>query len=172
MLQSENLNLRAVEPSDIDFMWRVESDRSQWLDNGNTAPYSQSQIVDYVMNYKADPMREGELRLIIEHDGETIGIADLYNLNVVSRTGWIGIYLNPESRGYGHARKTLALLSDYAFNILHMRCLGAKIAEPNKACISLFESGGFEHVGSLKKWLLADEAVDVLIYQLNNPKEA
>ncbi len=86
-LENEIIKLRPVEPEDAETMWIVESDSEQWMQNGMSAPLSRQNLTDYALSYDADPVRAGQLRLIIESKPEKgiIGIADLYDISVQHR---------------------------------------------------------------------------------------
>lgn len=166
-LNSDVLRLRAVEPSDADLMWQIETDSRQWLDNGILAPYSLKKLRDYAENYDADPIRAGQIRFVVELvDGRRpVGLADLYDISSTNRTAFIGIYIIDDCRGKGLSREALSLLEDYARQLLNLRMLGAKVAEGNTSSAALFSHTGYESVGILPDWLLSGRKTrDVTIY--------
>ena len=65
MLHSQRLHLRALEPSDADFMYEVENDAQAWRYSDTIAPLSRKILRDYALTYDADPFTAGQLRLII-----------------------------------------------------------------------------------------------------------
>lgn len=101
-LEDNILRLRAVEPDDADMMWEVESDSGQWIENGMSAPYSRKNLKDYAETYDADPIRAGQLRLVIERKmnggNETVGLIDLYDISSLWRTAYVGIYILEKNR--------------------------------------------------------------------------
>lgn len=168
LLRNGNLHLRAVEPEDALTMWEVESDSSQWIANSMAAPLSFRNLQEYAMNYDADPFRAGQLRLILcrtadESDSllpksaTTIGIVDLYEISPLHRHAFIGIYIIPEFRQKGYAGKAIALIIDYARNLLGLNVLGAKTAESNHASQRLFTKYGFTPCGEFPQWLQAGQ---------------
>ena len=128
-LENEIIKLRPVEPEDAETMWIVESDSEQWMQNGMSAPLSRQNLTDYALSYDADPVRAGQLRLIIE-----------------SRT------IFPHVRRSGLALASLDLLERYAFNLLNIRHLVAKVMEDNAASSNLFEKAGYVYRGELPEW--------------------
>ena len=44
-------------------------------------------------------------------------------------------------------------MEEYAYILLGLRILGAKIASSNTPSIRLFEQSGYTHSGTLKDWL-------------------
>ena len=155
-LEDEFIRLRPVEPDDGDFMWNVESDSTQWVQNSLVAPFSRENLRAYALNYEADPFLAEQLRLIITDRGENrIGIVDLYNLSSQHRTSMVGIYILPAYRKQSLAGKALALLEQYARHILNLRQLGAKIVDGNEISMNLFLKAGYVWSGTLKNWILS-----------------
>lgn len=177
-LKNRDVQLRPVEYSDIDVILRAENDSEQWLMNGMSAPFSRRVIEDYVSSYRADPFGEGQLRLVSEiTDSNTkeklvVGIVDLYDIDAVSGTAWVGIYVLPEFRGEGIAFISLQLLERYAGELLNLRILGAKVAEGNDVSLKLFTSSGYKIAGKLPAWLRSGAKVyDVSLFTKSlNPK--
>ena len=110
-LSDDNLTLRPVEPADAEFMWCVESDSLQWVQNSLVAPFSRENILQYACNYEADPYLAEQLRLIIvDKSDKRIGIADLYELSPQHHTSMVGIYILPEFR---NADSFIRLIHNY-----------------------------------------------------------
>lgn len=155
MLHSNRLHLRALEPSDADFMYEVENDAEAWRYSDTVAPLSRTLLREYALNYDADPFRAGQLRLIITEEGNSkpVGIVDLYEISQRHQRAFIGIYICKDYRGKGYADETLELIEDYAHNTLHLHQLGAKVEEGYKKGEILFTDRGYELKGNLHDWL-------------------
>ncbi|MCH5241087.1 MAG: GNAT family N-acetyltransferase [Muribaculaceae bacterium] len=155
MLHSKRLHLRALEPSDADFMYEVENDAQAWRYSDTIAPLSRKILRDYALTYDADPFTAGQLRLIITEEGNSnpVGIIDLYDVSQRHQRAFIGIYICKEYRGKGYADETIQLIEDYAHNTLHLHQLGAKVEESHLAAENLFKNRGFELQGNLQDWL-------------------
>lgn len=166
-LCADKLRLRAVEPADAHLMWEVESDSSQWLLNGMSAPFSCDNLLQYATTYDADPFRAGQLRLMAELEGNgIIGIVDLYQISAVHRTAYVGIYIMPQMRGKGYGKMCLRLLEDYASSLLNLRILAARVAEENHASTALFEKAGYSLAGTLHNWLQSgNNTLNVRLYE-------
>lgn len=168
-LEDDILRLRAVEPEDADMMWEVESDSGQWLENGMSAPYSRKNLRDYAETYDPDPIRAGQLRLVIERKdnggNETIGLLDLYDISGLWRTAYVGIYILEKNRRKGYGRRALNIIGKYARTLLNLRILAAKVAESNSRSRTMFEDAGYSLSGEFKDWILSGETtLNLLIY--------
>lgn len=155
MLHSKRLHLRALEPSDADFMYEVENDAQAWRYSDTIAPLSRKILRDYALTYDADPFTAGQLRLIITEQGNSnpVGIIDLYDISQRHQRAFIGIYICKDYRGKGYGEETLNLIEDYAHNCLHLHQLGAKVEESHTSAEKLFQKHGYEMKGNLDDWL-------------------
>ena len=169
-LEDDILLLRAVNAEDAETMWDVENDSSQWIENSMSAPISRTVLTDYALSYKADPFHDGQLRLIVEHkaDKTIAGIVDLYEISAIHRRAFIGIYILPAFRNRGLATRALDLLENYAFSLLNLDKLGAKIVINNKESIKLFRKQNFSQCGCIPGWIrTGNEEKDLLLFSKN-----
>lgn len=147
------VRFRAVEPDDARFLFEIENDESAWEDSDTLAPYSFNLLREYAENYKADPLSEGQLRLVaLDISGNPVGLLDFYDISFVHNTSYIGIYVHPGSRRKGYAASIINQAISYARRRLNLNALGAKILSHNSASISLFEKAGFSVAGILPQW--------------------
>lgn len=168
MLHSKRLHLRAVEPSDADFMYDVENDAEAWRYSDTIAPLSRRILRDYALNYDADPFSAGQLRLIITESEKNnpVGIVDLYDVSQRHRRAFVGIYISRNHRNKGYAAEALELIEKYARNTLQLHQLGAKMEEHNEQSVKRFSELGYECRGKLKDWLSLPDGkfADMLLY--------
>lgn len=186
-LESEDLIIRALESQDVMFCWEVEHDSSQWLCNGMQAPCSLRHIESFVKEYTAEPFAAGQIRMVLmrrnnpgpaeehairfrEYENypgyENIGLVDLFGISAIHGNAQIGIYILPRFRGKGYGTQAVSILGKYAYDILNVRTLLAKVASPNKASIRMFEKSGYSKCGLLTDWLrIAGRPYDLLLYQ-------
>ncbi|MBR0195947.1 MAG: GNAT family N-acetyltransferase [Paludibacteraceae bacterium] len=153
------LRLRKIEPADLPYLYRWENDASAWADGANHNPLSQQDLRAYIESTTGDIYRDGQLRLIIEEDGATMGCIDLFDFDPRNRRAAIGMYVAPEFRGKGVGKEALRLLEQYAFGFLHLRVLYAVIATKNIACTALYRNAGYTESSVLPGWTLESDAV-------------
>ena len=153
------ISLRKIEPSDLPFLYQWENDASAWADGANHNPLSQQDLRDYINSTTGDIYRDGQLRLIIEEDGATLGCIDLFDFDPRNKRAAVGMYIAPEARGKGVGKQAVQRLEEYAFGFLHLRVLYAIIATNNTACSALYEHAGYSPSSVLKAWTLESDAV-------------
>lgn len=154
-LKGEHIYLRALEPTDLDFLYQLENDTSIWEISGTLRPYSKKVLRLYLENAHRDIYEVKQLRLCIcDTNDHCIGLIDVFDFDPKNRRAGIGIVIaNPENRNKGMGAEALDLLCDYAFSVLDLHQLYANILEENTSSIHLFEKLGFESIGVKKEWI-------------------
>ncbi|MDT0555180.1 GNAT family N-acetyltransferase [Patiriisocius hiemis] len=170
MLQTENILLRALEPEDLSFLYKLENDSTIWEVSSTLTPYSKFVLKDYLANSHKDIYEVKQLRLVIVSiiTSETIGFIDLFDFDPKNRRVGVGIIIaSEENKQKGYAAESLSLVIDYVFNQLLVHQVHATITDSNIASIGLFEKLGFKKYGVKKDWLATKgEYKDVFLYQL------
>lgn len=160
------ITLRKLEPTDLLSLYRWENDAAVWMDSDTHNPLSKQDLRNYIENTTGDIYRDGQLRLMIEKDGDTVGCVDLFDFDPRNRKAAIGMYIVPDSRGNGVGHEVVRQLLHYAFDFLHLRMVYAVIGVQNKACTRVFQDTGFIASAVLTHWTLEG---DVVVWQLVNP---
>lgn len=154
LLSSDTVALRALEPTDLDTLYRWENDANLWAVTETIAPYSRQMLWAYLKEYTEDIYQSRQLRLMaILPDGAAIGTADLYHFDPLNNRAEMGLYVAPEFRQHGYAKEILRLLCQYAAQHIGMKQLYAYIRTDNTACIRLYEDYGFKQAGLLQCWV-------------------
>lgn len=153
------IRLRKLEPSDLPFLYQWENDASVWADGDNHNPLSQQDLRDYIASTTGDIYKDGQLRLIVEEDGATVGCIDLFDLDIRNRKAALGMYIAPGFRGKGIGKRALEQLETYAFGHLQLRLLYAIIATRNIPCSSLYRAAGYTPSSPLPAWTIESDAV-------------
>ena len=171
-LQGPNINLRAPEPSDLEFLYEIENDSSVWNFGNTLVPYSRFQIEQYLLSVQHDIFSEKQLHLMIETrtkgmHNQCIGTVDLFEYDPHHQRAGIGIVIIESEREKGFAAEALDLIIDYGFNILKLHQLYCTISANNKKSLMLFEKKGFIPCGVKQDWRLEEgEWVDEIMLQL------
>lgn len=153
------MRLRKLEPYDLPFLYQWENDAQMWADADTHNPLSQQDLRVYIESTTGDIFKDGQLRLIIENEGVTMGCMDLFDFDPRNRKAAIGMYIAPEYRSQGVGAAALALLEQYAFGFLKLRMLYAIIATANEPCSRLYTHAGYQPSSPLKAWTIESDAV-------------
>lgn len=168
---ADKLRLRAVEPSDVDFIYELENLQDLWNVSNTRTPYSRFAIEQYVLNYENDIYNQKQLRLVIEYTNsgncQRIGVADLFDFDPFHKRACVGIVIVSDYRRKGFASKALDLIIEYSFNYLDLHQLYCNISNENTVSLKLFQGKGFENNGIKKQWLFENgKWIDVVFLQL------
>lgn len=173
MLKGKNIELRALEPDDIDLLYKWENDEELWYLSNTITPFSRFDIEQYVLSAGNDIFSSKQLRLMIAkiagEERATIGTIDLFDFDPVNKRAGIGIMIEKNERNRGYASEALGLLIDYCFKILNLHQVYCNIASDNAASLELFSKFNFRETGKKKDWILTNgNWIDEHILQLIN----
>lgn len=169
-LEGRCVSLRAVEPCDVDLMYRWENDTDLWAVSGTTEPFSREQMARFVERQLegADLLRTGQLRMIVEvcrpeetvapASAEAVGAVDLFEYDPIHRRAGVGILIyGVEHRRKGYAREALEILCRYAREQLYLHQLWCTVGADNTPSRELFRWAGFVETGVKRDWLRTPE---------------
>lgn len=154
-LENSNIRLRALEPDDVDLLYKWENDPETWKVSNTRMPVSKFLLASYIKSCDKDFWESKEMRLIIENsDRKPIGTLELFDFEPYHMRAGLGILIyEKDDRRKGLATEALNIIMEYAFNELGILQLYANVAESNNPSIELFKKMGFEIVGLKKQWL-------------------
>ena len=157
-LEGKHIYLRALEPSDLDFLYQLENNTNNWEISGTITPYSKAVLEFYLENAHRDIYDVKQLRLCIcDASKKLIGLIDLFDFDPKNKRAGLGIIISDnENRNKGFGGEAISLLCNYAFNTLDLHQIYANILEDNVNSITVFENSGFEQVGVKKDWVLSN----------------
>ena len=120
-LTGNNVYLRALEPTDFEFLYALENDESVREVSNTTTPYSKYVLQQYLENAHRDIYEIKQLRMVI-CDATTerpVGFIDLFNFEPKHRRVGVGVIIfSEDDRGKGFAGEALALIRNYA--VIHL----------------------------------------------------
>ena len=169
ILTGEKIKLRALEPTDVDLLYRWENNTAIWKASNTIVPFSKESIEQFI-SYERDIYSDKQLRLVIclIKDEKAIGCIDLFDYDMRHQRAGVGILIAEESeRKKGYATESLQVLIEYAFSTLFVHQLYCNIPADNKNSVLLFEKQDFKKIGVKKDWIkTADGWTDELLFQL------
>jgi diamine N-acetyltransferase len=169
-LKGNTIFLRALEPEDLVFIYRIENDENIWEVSNTQTPYSKFLITQYLENVHQDIYEAKQLRLAIckNENLEAIGLIDLFDFDPKNKRAGVGIIIqNNVDRNNGFGKEALGLMINYAFHQLQLHQLYANIGTENLPSLSLFTTFGFEKIGVKKDWNFTNNSFhDEVLLQL------
>ena len=168
-LETQRISLRALEPEDLDILYKWENDSRLWQNGSTLIPYSKFALRDYLENSLQDIFQSRQLRLMAEDkaSGKPVGTVDLFDYDPMDLRAGVGILLDEDYRNQGLGVEILDLVQDYAFRLLLLNQLYAYVPVSNTPSVKLFEKCGYIHSGILRSWIKTPEGFqDVYLMQL------
>lgn len=171
-ISGEHVCLRAIEPEDLDLLYRIENDPALWEISNFTVPYSRFALKQYIENSQNDVYADKQIRLMIicRSDQEVLGTIDITDFVPLHSRAAVGIAMLNEHRHKGYGKEALDLLCSYAFDFLQFKQLYAQIPADNEVSLAVFASCGFVRSGILKDWLLVEGQYKdaIMMQRINN----
>ena len=159
------IHLRALEPTDVNLLYRWENDSSVWSVSGTLVPFSRFILDEFVTQAHQAIYTTKQLRLMIDiryedADGEPsfetncIGCVDLFDFDPKNKRAGIGILIADKAdRGKGYATEALRLIVDYGFDMLDLHQIYSTVRVDNESSVALFKKLGFEVSGLKLDWI-------------------
>lgn len=154
MLTGEKIRLRALEPADLEFLYRWENDAENWPVTNTFIPFSKDTLKQYISAVK-DIYADKQFRFVIESiaGNKPVGLIDLFEFDPFHLRAGIGILIaEPEDREKGYASESLKLAARYAKESLGLKMLFCNVTERNEKSLHLFQKNGFVVCGTKLKW--------------------
>ncbi|MBL4904443.1 MAG: GNAT family N-acetyltransferase [Flavobacteriaceae bacterium] len=170
-LKGKNIQLRALEPEDLQFLFDTENDGAFWEISHTQTPFSKFLLKQYLENAQLDIYEAKQLRLIIQEktNNQAIGMIDLFDFNPQHKRAGIGILIHQKHQQKGFASEALTLLIEFCFKNLNLHQLYANITVDNLNSIELFKKHHFNKIGVKKEWIYTEGIFkDELLLQLIN----
>lgn len=155
LLEDDVIRLRAIEPEDLDLIYRWENDTELWEAGSGIAPFSRKILWDYIENYSPDIYAARQLRMMIvlKATDEAVGTLDLYDFDPQNKRAGIGLLIDRRYVRNGYGSRALSLAVAYSRRFIDMHQLWAVVAIDNLPSMSTFHKCGFKICGRLRSWL-------------------
>lgn len=152
-MSPNGIHLRALEPSDLDFLYALENDQRLWTVSNTLVPFSKFTLKEYINHAKEDIFVAKQQRFVISNEqGNPLGIIDLFDFDPTHHRAGVGLVIEESYRENRFGKKALELLEVFAFERLQLHQLYVGIAQDNTASIALFKSAGYIECGIKKDW--------------------
>ena len=177
-MEKDQVLLRALEPEDLEILYKWENDPEIWTVSNTLTPFSRYVLKQYIENGHRDIFEAGQVRFMIDRKPlpsdpviRTIGTIDLFDFDPVNLRIGAGILISEKTeRHKGYAGQALDIVIDYCFSVLLLHQVYCNIPAGNEQSIRLFRAKGFVETGRKKEWLRRENSwEDELIFQLIKP---
>ncbi len=169
------MKITAIEPEDLELVYAVENDPSNWCVSNVSVPYSRYALRDYLINNSHDIYADGQVRFAIKttpDDGictteTSVGLIDLFNFKPLHQRAEIGYAILRQYQSHGLATEAVRRIITYARLTLHLHTLYAIVPHDNPASMAVLQKCHFTPAAQLKDWVRRDDKwVDAVIMTL------
>jgi diamine N-acetyltransferase len=175
-----DVRLRALEPSDIDKVYRWENDPSIWKISNTHTPYSKHILEKFIEAAHLDIYQTRQMRFMIDvfngrsSKGRAVGTIDMFDFDPYHNRAGVGILIGEKTdRKKGYASAALTKFIDYSFGMLQLHQLYCNILSSNKVSLKLFQQHGFRICGKKKDWIrMPGSYAEEQMLQLINPADS
>jgi RimJ/RimL family protein N-acetyltransferase len=155
LLEGKNVNLRALERDDIDFLAECHNSIDFWGEHNNPV-YGQTSKSSLMADFDnpSNLVISIECRrfIIQKKDGTKIGFV-WHFINQPCRAMEISCFLVPSERGKGYGAEAIQLMVDYLFLSKNIGRIQALTNTKNKTAQRVLEKTGFKIEGTIRKIL-------------------
>ena len=104
-MENELIRLRALEPDDVQVLYKWENDTEVWKVSNTIVPFSKYMLLQFIANQQRDIFETRQLRLIIEskQSGKPVGAIDLFDLDPYNCRAGVGILIYDNETQDTHA---------------------------------------------------------------------
>ena len=116
MINDDIIRLRALEPEDLEYLYKWENDMDMWEVSNTLTPFSVYMLKKYIENSHLDIYTTKQLRLMVEliETNTPVGLVDLYDFDPYHQRAGIGIMIhNSEHQKKGYATSAIRMLIDH-----------------------------------------------------------
>lgn len=172
------LRIRPLEREDLRFVHDLDNNESvmhYWFEE----PYEA--FVELCDLYDKHIHDQSERRFVVEHEGQSIGLVELVEINHIHRRAEFQIIVAPEHQGKGYAKIATKLAIEYAFFVLNLYKLYLIVDCGNEPALAIYRKLGFQDEGILRHEFFVNgeyrDARRMAIFQpdflktLNRPEE-
>ena len=141
MLEEKKIKLRTLLSTDLEFLQKIENDRSLWEYGSDRKIFTKEELTNYIKNSSEKIQKAKQFRFVVDYNNTPVGFVDLFEYK--DSSAGVGIIIDKEYQKREFASESLKLLIDYSEKELKLENLHCKISKYNLKSIQLFTSCGF-----------------------------
>lgn len=166
MLNFGAVNLWKIEQQDLADHYRwANNDNIRRLVGGAPRPRNVAELEAWYKTVVNDTTQE--VYTIKSARAETLGWAQLSDINYLNGCADVGIVVDESQWGQGIGHDALAALVQYAFEDLRLNRLGAEVLAVNAPSLKLFSRLGFQYEGTKREaYFTTGRHLDVVVFGL------
>lgn len=166
-LEGEKIYFREMSRRDVDAIYSYASDEEVSRFIGWNLMKSLAETGEYVETMLQREIAGTHLyaSVVAKATQTVIGTAMLFHFDSNAKQAEMGYVFHREHWGKGYGKESVAIMSDFAFEILELHKLHASVADANVGSAQILIKNGFELEGRLRDHYYVDNKYyDALLY--------
>lgn len=102
--------------------------------------------------------------IVLKATGEIIGTAMIFGFDHEAKHAEVGYVFHSRCWGKGYGTETVELMTKFAFDVLQLRKLHARVVDANVGSARVLEKNGFEREGRLKDYYYIENSFYDLMF--------
>ena len=157
LLSDDYVQLVPLEETYVEFLTWIRTDWANYDFFFDFHLATREQELTWIARVTHDPSQVNFVILSKGSDSQPAGTISLTSIDVRSRHAEYGrLFVAPQHRGSGVARRASRLLLDYAFRELNLQKIYLRVFADNEPAIRLYTHLGFEAEGCLRSHVYKD----------------
>ena len=78
MLEGKKIKLRTLLPTDLEFLQKIENDRSLWEYGSDRKIFKKEELTNYIKNSSEKIQKAKQFRFVVDYNNIPIGFVDLF----------------------------------------------------------------------------------------------
>lgn len=148
MYTLDQVSLRPLDNSDLEWLRSLRNDESTWTNLGDPKMVSDVQQQLWFNGLTADRTR---MYLVVSYQDIAVGIVRMTQIDLINRSACIGMDIASEYRGQGIGSKAYTMLIKYCFHVLNLHRIWLLVIDFNARARHLYESVGFQEEGRMRQ---------------------
>ena len=108
MLKEKKIKLRTLFPSDLEFLQKIENDRSLWEYGSDRKIFTKEELTNYIKNSSEKIQKAKQFRFVVDYNNTPVGFVDLFEYK--NSSAGVGIIIDKVYQRRGFASESLKLL--------------------------------------------------------------
>jgi len=159
LLDDDVVRLVPLDTSFVEFLTAVRTDWRNYEFFFDFHLATRDQELEWIARVGHDASQANFVMLSIEDGERAVGTISLTSIDRRSRHAEYGrLFVDPEFRKCGFAKRASELILQYAFDELNLRRIYLRVFSDNQRAIGLYRGLGFEEEGRLRQHVYKDGA--------------
>ncbi len=152
MVSGRRVDLRPMEPSDAEALWRWNHDPDVFRWMQENYPQSLAQVRKRLEERATNAYGEVLLGIQVREGGELIGLVRLRDAEPETGCAELDIYIGEKAYwGRGHATDAMRTVCRYGFDKMRLHKISLTVATENHPARHVYEKVGFVEEGRLRQ---------------------